>query len=81
MVVNKLNRDLFWRAVELLTDTKRDEPTRTSLAEARPGRTGQVPFGQQRAQTCNGDELLAGERDQMSAAAFFSEAPRSSRIN
>ena len=59
VVVDKLNRDLFWRAVELLIDPDKN-PTPHDLAEARPGRAGQVPGRQQRAQTCDGDVILGG---------------------
>ena len=43
MVVNRLNRDLFWRAVELLTDPdkKRADANMTWL---KPGLVGRVKF-------------------------------------
>jgi hypothetical protein len=43
VVVNRLNRDLFWRAVELLTDPdkKRADPNMTWL---KPGLVGRVKF-------------------------------------
>ena len=68
VVVNKLNRDLFWRAVAVLTDKgKKRAEQKHALAEARPGRTGAVSRGQQRAQTCHGHELLAGRRASLTA--------------
>ena len=69
MVVNRLNRDLFWRAVELLTDPDRKKARRQHATWLKPGLVGRVRYlwRQQRAQTCHSHELLAGRRTILTA--------------
>ena len=43
VVVNKLNRDLFWQAVELLTDTDRKRPD-DNMCWLKPGLVGRVRY-------------------------------------
>ena len=53
MVLTKLTRDLFWQAVGLLADKKRDGDGKTSLKPGQVGRSGrqgtprasEIPFG------------------------------------
>ena len=42
-VVNKLNRDLFWRAVELLADPDKKKPD-ANMTWLKPGLVGRVKF-------------------------------------
>ena len=41
MVVNRLNRDLFWRAVELLADPDKEKPD-ANMTWLKPGLVGRV---------------------------------------